>query len=105
LRHAAVLVLPGSTLRELGHSEDVRLPENGSIDPLTGFPETGAVLWKEGQIINLGTPGGNVSVASAVNDHGQVVGGALTAIPDPFPGTFTNAFIPATTPFFALGTV
>jgi uncharacterized membrane protein len=68
--------------------------ENGVIDPLTGFPETEAVLWKEGQIISLGTLGGSTSWANQVNDRGKVVGGALNAIPDPFPGSsfFPNYF-------------
>jgi probable HAF family extracellular repeat protein len=60
--------------------------QNGSIDPLTGFPEFDGVLWDNGQIINLGTLGGNQSNASAINDHDQVVGGALNTIPDPFAG-------------------
>lgn len=62
--------------------------QNGAIDPLTGFPEMNAVLWKDGEIINLGTLGGNVSGANAVNNRGQVVGGALNTIPDLFPNTF-----------------
>src|SRR5260370_23775811 len=72
------------------------LSENGVIDPLTGFPETTAVLWKDGNIVNLGTFGGNVSAANAVNDLGQVVGGALNTIPDSFPTTFTQQFIAET---------
>ena len=68
------------------------MSENGVTDPLTGFPETDAVLWRNGQIINLGTLGGNVSAANAVNNRGQVVGGALNTIPDPFSGTFFPSF-------------
>src|SRR5579863_3910580 len=33
------------------------LSSNSVIDPLTGFPETTAVLWKDGEIIDLGTLG------------------------------------------------
>jgi probable HAF family extracellular repeat protein len=76
------------------------LSENGVIDPLTGFPETDAVLWKDGNIINLGTFGGNVSAANAVNDLGQVVGGALNTIPDSFPTTFTKQFLFEAGPFY-----
>jgi probable HAF family extracellular repeat protein len=54
------------------------------IDPLTGFPEAHAVIWRNGKIVDLGTLGGTQSNTSAVNDRGQVVGGALTAVPDPF---------------------
>jgi probable HAF family extracellular repeat protein len=59
--------------------------ENGAIDPLLGLPEIEAVLWKNSEIINLGTiEGGYESNAFAVNDRGQVAGVFLNTIPDPF---------------------
>jgi probable HAF family extracellular repeat protein len=70
--------------------------ENSVIDPLTGFPETNAVLWKDGQLINLGTLGGNESLAISVKNGGQVVGLAtINATPDAFSflGAPTHTFI------------
>jgi probable HAF family extracellular repeat protein len=77
--------------------------QNGEIDPLfPGLPETRAVLWQNGTIVDLGTlpEGGYESFASNVNTRGQVVGFALNTIPDPFslagPGFFptqTRAFL------------
>jgi probable HAF family extracellular repeat protein len=59
--------------------------QNGAIDPLLGVPEIDAVLWKDGEIVNLGTiEGGYESNAYAVNDGGQVAGAFLNTIPDPF---------------------
>jgi len=69
------------------------ISENGTIDPSTGFPQFDAVVWKDGQIINLGTFGGAFSYGAAINDRGQVVGFALNAIPDSFDlGDFCQNF-------------
>jgi len=57
---------------------------NGVMDDLTGYPEVVATLWKDGTIHDLGTLGGNESVAYALNDWGRVVGWASNEIPDPF---------------------
>lgn len=86
--------LPGATssgpqwMNERG--DIVGASTNGLIDPLTGFQEINAVLWnRNGRIRNLGTLGGNESIAYGINDSGQVAGGALNTIPDPF----TSAFV------------
>ena len=61
----------------------VGFSQNGVIDPLTpNFPELRAVVWSNGKIIELGTFGGNHSMAQAVNNRDQVVGFALNAVPD-----------------------
>jgi probable HAF family extracellular repeat protein len=59
--------------------------ENGSIDPLTNYPEYDAVLWRRGHAIkNLGTFGGSFSTAVSVNDLGQVVGGSTNKTTDQY---------------------
>jgi probable HAF family extracellular repeat protein len=58
--------------------------ETAQIDPFLGVKEIRAVLWKKGQLIELGTLGGNESAATAINNRGQVVGLALNTVPDPF---------------------
>jgi probable HAF family extracellular repeat protein len=65
----------------------VGISENGDIDPLTGFPEGRATLWKDGKVTDLGTLGGYESfLVSAGNERGQIAGNATNAIPDPFSG-------------------
>ena len=78
--------------------------ENGVIDSVLGLNEVHAVRWKNGVILDLGTLGGSVSSAVGINEHGQVAGFALNAIPDPVSiydflifgsadGTQTRAFL------------
>jgi probable HAF family extracellular repeat protein len=55
---------------------------NGLVDPLTGYPQLRGVLWKNGKIFDLGTLGGTVSSANAINNRGDVAGGSLNAVPD-----------------------
>jgi len=55
---------------------------NGLVDPLTGYPELRATLWRDGKVINLGTLGGNVSTANSINNRGEVAGGSLNTILD-----------------------
>jgi len=58
--------------------------ENGVTDPLTGAPEFQAVLFQDGRVINLGSFGGNESVAFSVNNRGQAAGCAANAEPDTY---------------------
>ena len=80
------------------------ISENGLLDPLLGFNQVHAVVWKNGQIKDLGTLGGNDSWSFGINNRGQVVGMALNNVPDPFSmfgfvilgssnGTQTRAFL------------
>ena len=57
--------------------------ENGTFDAVLGIPEFDATLWRNGQITNLGTLGGNESLAGDVNRRGQIVGFSANAVPDP----------------------
>ena len=65
------------------HGELAGASDNGTVDPLTGYAEADAVLWKDRRIINLGTFGGNESVAVWVNNRDEVVGAAANTVADP----------------------
>jgi probable HAF family extracellular repeat protein len=71
--------------------------DNGVIDPVFGGPQQIAVVWKDGQIISLGTLGGGLSFGNAMNNRGEVVGITANAIPDPLSflgvGTQIRAFL------------
>jgi probable HAF family extracellular repeat protein len=77
---------------------------NGSMDPITGWPAEDPVLWKNGQIINLGSLGGYEGQSGRANSNGQVTGFTTNVVPDPFSiiyfffagfsnGTQTRAFL------------
>jgi probable HAF family extracellular repeat protein len=71
--------------------------QSSTIDPVLGIPEFHAVLWKHGQIIDLGTlDSGTESLGIYVNDAGQVIGfSTINTNPDPvgFIGFPTHTFI------------
>lgn len=71
--------------------------QTSTVDPVLGIPEYRGVLWKEGQIIDLGTLGsGTESLGIYLNDAGQVIGfSTINTEPDPvgFGGFPTHTFI------------
>ena len=69
--------------------------ETGQIDPLTGWPQIEAVLWRNGSILPLGTLGGYESFPVSINNSGQVTGFATNDVPDDLFGfgTQVRAFL------------
>ncbi len=91
-------------LNESGDGTGVSL--TGGIDSLLlstpppwGVQEFHAVVWKNGQVVDLGTLGGALSFGQAINDRGQAVGIALNDVPDDvsifgfYMGTQMRAFL------------
>ncbi len=83
--------------------------QSSTIDPVVGIPEFHAVLWKHGQIIDLGTlDSGTESLGIYVNDAGQVIGfSTINTSPDPigFFGFPTHTFIWQNGKKFDIGTL
>jgi probable HAF family extracellular repeat protein len=71
--------------------------QTSTIDPVLGIPENRAVLWKHGEIIDLGTlDNGTESLGIYVNDAGQVIGFSTVGTEsDPFGfiGLPTHTFV------------
>jgi probable HAF family extracellular repeat protein len=71
--------------------------QSDQLDPVLGIPEFRGVLWKQGQVSDLGTLGtGTESLGIYVNDAGEVVGFSTTSTAsDPlgFFGFPTHTFI------------
>jgi probable HAF family extracellular repeat protein len=51
----------------------VGFSENGQVDHATGFNQSRAILWKHGQLHDLGSLGGNQNEALEINNHGQII--------------------------------
>src|SRR5664280_876830 len=60
------------------------ISQDGVFDPNMGWSAFVAVVWKDGNIINLGTFGGLYSYANAINNRGIVAGFALNTVPGSF---------------------
>ncbi len=73
----------------------------GVIDDATGLPVIHADFRYKGQVLDLGTFGGSNSLASQVNDRGQVVGGAENTDPDPWNFAGVTLGLPSPTAWHA----
>jgi probable HAF family extracellular repeat protein len=80
-----------------GRGEAVGLSGDGTMDTMNGYPGETAVLWKDGQIVNLGTLGGQESAAFAINNADQIIGVSDNTTPDKYSifglKTQTRAFL------------
>jgi probable HAF family extracellular repeat protein len=80
--------IPGAVNSE---GQAVGQAQNGAIDPVTGWPESRAVIWQNAQAAAIATLGGTQAIANAINSSGQVVGASLNSKPDPFANSVLSA--------------
>ena len=64
--------------------EIVGASESSEIDPFSGVKGARAVLWKDGQVTDLGSLGGYEAAAFAINNRGQIAGNSTNTVPDPY---------------------
>jgi probable HAF family extracellular repeat protein len=92
--------LPG--LSAVGESDAVAINDSGTvvgdsqdglIDPDSGGPEIKAVRWRNGEIEDLGTLGGNSSGASSVSKSGLLTGWSATNLRDSAGEAVVRAFL------------
>ena len=76
-----------------GHGQIAGLSENGQFDSFFGSPVTRPVLWRNGQIVDLGDFGGSNGFANSINNRDQVAGTVQNDIADPFFGTRFQPFL------------
>jgi len=72
----------GQSTNEIGDVAGVS--ENGVVDPVLGINAMHGFIFRDGELVDLGTLGGNISYGGSINTRGQVVGFTTNAIPDPY---------------------